>query len=391
MVIAAAPLIRFDLPSSACHRGDDGECVAQSVYVLPENRRWLPGVFTAADSIMTLFERLVAPFPYEKLAHLQSSTRFGGMENASAIFYNGKLFPTRTLTDATVAHEMAHQWFGDAVTEREWAHLWLSEGFADYFAALWAREAHGERGFREELAKLRAKVIADTVVAARPVIDTAQTNHMALLNTNSYDKGAFVLAMLHHELGDSAFFRGIRSYYAEHRHGTALSDDLRRELEQQREDDERHVDRPVLESNGEDAGHGDGDADDHHDRAQRGREARAHERGARPSRTASSAAFVRSFTWSFRKMLATWFLTVCSLMERRRPISRFDSPVARSLRISSSRAVRPASCSRRFSSARSRSNSRSTRPAISPDSIGSPAAARSTVSRISSGDAFLSR
>jgi aminopeptidase N len=232
MVIAVAPLIRFDLPSSMCHRGEDGECVQQSVYVLPENRGWLPGVFGAADHIMSLFERLVAPFPYEKLAHLQSSTRFGGMENASAIFYNGKVFPTRTLTDATVAHEMAHQWFGDAVTEREWAHLWLSEGFADYFAALWAREARGEKAYREELEKLRTKVIGDSVVAARPVIDTAQTDYMALLNTNSYDKGAFVLAMLHRELGDSAFFRGIRSYYAAHRHGTALSDDLRRALEQ---------------------------------------------------------------------------------------------------------------------------------------------------------------
>ena len=232
MVIAVAPLSRFDLPSSVCHRGEDGECVQQSVYVLPENRRWLPGVFGVADRIMSLFERLVAPFPYEKLAHLQSSTRFGGMENASAIFYTGNLFPTRTLSDATIAHEMAHQWFGDAVTEREWAHLWLSEGFADYFAALWAREARGERGYQEELAKLRSKVIGDTIVAARPVIDTAQMDYMALLNTNSYDKGAFVLSMLHRELGDSAFFRGIRSYYVAHRHGTALTDDFRRALEQ---------------------------------------------------------------------------------------------------------------------------------------------------------------
>ena len=107
-------------------------------------RRWLPGIFTATDGIMALYERLVAPFPYEKLAHLQSSTRFGGMENASAIFYDGKLFPAEKVTDGLLAHEMAHQWFGDAVTEREWAHLWLSEGFADYFGALWAREARGE-------------------------------------------------------------------------------------------------------------------------------------------------------------------------------------------------------------------------------------------------------
>ena len=73
--------------------------------------------------------------------------------------------------------------------------------------------------------------LADPVVAARPVIDTAQTQYLALLNTNSYQKGGYVLYMLHRQLGDSAFFRGLRSYYATYRHGNAVSDDLRHELE----------------------------------------------------------------------------------------------------------------------------------------------------------------
>ena len=232
MVIGAGPMIRFDLRSTACHRGEDGECVQQSVYVMPENRRWLPGVFTATDSIMALYERLVAPFPYEKLAHVQSSTRFGGMENATAIFYDGRLFPDERVTDDLLAHEMAHQWFGDAVTEREWAHLWLSEGFADYFAALWDRHARGDSAFRSTLENFRTKILADSTVATRPVIDTTQRDYMSLLNANSYDKGAFVLSMLHRQLGDSAFFRGVRSYYLAHRHGNAVSDDLRLALEQ---------------------------------------------------------------------------------------------------------------------------------------------------------------
>jgi aminopeptidase N len=231
MVIAAGPMVRYDLRATTCHRGENGECVQQSVYVMPENRHWLPGVFTATDSIMALYERLVAPFPYEKLAHLQSSTRFGGMENASAIFYDGKLFPDEKVTDDLLAHEMAHQWFGDAVTEREWAHLWLSEGFADYFATLWDRQARGDTTFRAALETFRMKILTDSTVATRPVIDTAQRDYMSLLNTNSYEKGAFVLSMLHHQLGDSAFFRGVRSYYLAHRHGNAVSDDLRVALE----------------------------------------------------------------------------------------------------------------------------------------------------------------
>ena len=231
MVIAAGPLEQFDLREPDCHYGDEGQCVRQSVYVLPEVKGWLPGPFSAAGPIVSLFERLVGPFPYEKLAHLQSSTRFGGMENASAIFYDDKLFASRTLTDGIIAHETAHQWFGDAVTEREWSHLWLSEGFATYFAALWTQFVRGDAAYRAEMATIRTEILADTVVAERPVLDTAQANYLALLNANSYQKGGYILYMLHQQLGDSAFFGGLRTYYAMYRHGTALSDDLRRELE----------------------------------------------------------------------------------------------------------------------------------------------------------------
>jgi aminopeptidase N len=231
MVIAAGRLQEVPIADPECHPGDQGQCVVQTVYVNPELADWATGAFSMAPRIMSLFERLIGPFPYEKLAHLQSSTRFGGMENASAIFYDDKLFTTHTLRDGIIAHETAHQWFGDAVTEREWGHLWLSEGFATYFAALWTRSDHGEDAYRAEMAKIRERILADRVVAERPVLDTAQTDYLSLLNANSYQKGGYILYMLHQQLGDSAFFGGLRSYYATYRHGTALTDDLRRELE----------------------------------------------------------------------------------------------------------------------------------------------------------------
>ena len=231
MVIGAGTLQEYIIPDTACHANDRRQCVVQSVYASPELGDWVPRAFSMAPRIMALFERLVGPFPYEKLAHLQSSTRFGGMENASAIFYDDKLFTSRTLGEGIIAHETAHQWFGDAVTEREWGHLWLSEGFATYFAALWTREAHGDRAYRNEMATIRARILADRDVARRPVLDTAERNYLSLLNTNSYQKGGYILYMLHQELGDSAFFGGLRAYYADYRHGTALTDDLRRALE----------------------------------------------------------------------------------------------------------------------------------------------------------------
>jgi len=190
-----------------------------------------PGEFARAADIVEYFGRLVGPFPYEKLSHLQSSTRFGGMENASAIFYDDKIFRRKGADAGLIAHETAHQWFGDAVTEREWGHLWLSEGFATYFSALYLGHAFGDSALVGHLRRDREGLVKSANVASRPVIDTLQTNLMALLNDNSYQKGGWVLHMLRQEVGDSAFFGGIRDYWAAHKHATALTDDLRAAVE----------------------------------------------------------------------------------------------------------------------------------------------------------------
>jgi aminopeptidase N len=232
MVIAAAPLEQFDLGETDCGLAELQRCVPQSVYTAPEQRGFLPGPFARAGEIVQLFSNLVGPFPYEKLSHLQSSTRFGGMENASAIFYADGGFRRRSMTDEVVAHETAHQWFGDAVTERDWPHLWLSEGFATYFAALWTRAARGDIAFRMQMAEIRDAVLTDTTsVTKRSVIDTVETDLLALLNRNSYQKGGFVLQMLRGQVGDRAFFDAVRGYYLKHRHATAVTDDLRAEME----------------------------------------------------------------------------------------------------------------------------------------------------------------
>ncbi len=231
MVIAAAPLAYIDLGRSACGLSEFGGCVRQSVYVEPEVVARLPGPFARAGEIVDFFATLVAPFPYERLAHVQSLTRFGGMENATAIFYAGESVRNGSLSERTVAHETAHQWFGDAVTEERFADLWLSEGFATYWAALWVQHAYGDSAFRAAMAAERLEIVRSPVTAERPIRDTLETEYLKLLNTNSYQKGAWVLHMLRGLLGDSAFFRGVRSYYVAHRHGTARTEDLRAALE----------------------------------------------------------------------------------------------------------------------------------------------------------------
>jgi aminopeptidase N len=173
------------------------------------------------------FAKVVAPFPYEELRHVETSTIFGGMENSTVIFYDENQYRSRKLDEGTVAHETAHQWFGDAATEADWHHLWLSEGFATYFAALWNGFAYGDSALQATMAAGRATVL-ESPDTERPILDPAATDLLGLLNSNNYPKGAWVLHSLRGLIGDSAFFRGIRTYYREHQHGTALSSDFAR-------------------------------------------------------------------------------------------------------------------------------------------------------------------
>ena len=100
--------------------------------------------------------------------------------------------------------------------------------------------------FRVQMDRVRSTVLADTIaVTKRPVIDTIETDLLSLLNRNSYEKGGFFLHMLRSRVGERAFFDAIRNYYAKHRHATALTDDLRAEMEATSKQNLRVVFRPV--------------------------------------------------------------------------------------------------------------------------------------------------
>jgi aminopeptidase N len=151
------------------------------------------------------------------------------MENSTVIFYDEGDYRTRSFGEGLVAHETAHQWFGDAATEADWHHLWLSEGFATYAAALWAGHAIGDTAFQTAMQGAKAAVLRSPA-SEKPIIDSTATDLLGLLNSNNYPKGSWVLHSLRGLIGDSAFFQGVRRYYREHTHGTALSADFARAM-----------------------------------------------------------------------------------------------------------------------------------------------------------------
>ena len=212
-------------------------------YVPYSDRDYAPKGFSSADEALAMFSETVGPYPYEQLALIIGATRFGGMENSSAIVFTSNLFkpnPDAKMSRAfgipqnlqnLVAHEIAHQWFGDSVTESTWADLWLSEGFATYFAGLFVEKYEGEEAFQLYMRGASETALAYEKKNRIPIHDVDTEDLSELLNGNNYQKGAWVLHMLRSRLGNEAFFRGIRNYYQAHKNSTASTEDLRKALE----------------------------------------------------------------------------------------------------------------------------------------------------------------
>ena len=183
---------------------------------------------------LAFYSQFVGPYSYEKLANVQSNSVSGGMESASAIFYSaGSVSGTRSLRWRNVViHEIAHQWFGNAVTERDWNDVWLSEGFATYFTLLFIEHAYGRDEFTDGLRSSRRTVL--DFYAKTPDYRVVHENlsDMSQVTTGmTYQKGSWTLHMLRQLMGDDKFWIGIRDYYARFQNQSASTNDFRLAME----------------------------------------------------------------------------------------------------------------------------------------------------------------
>lgn len=208
----------------------DVNCIPVSSWVFPENRNQGFYDYSPAKEVLAWHISYIGPYAYKKLANVQSKTIFGGMENASAIFYyEGSVSGSRT-DEELQSHEIVHQWFGNMATEKSFAHLWLSEGFATYLTHVYMEAHYGTDKLEQEMNADRAAVLEFVKNSKRPVVDTTH-DYMKLLNANSYQKGSWVLHMLRRQLGDSVFHKSIRDYYATYSGKNADTKDLQKIFE----------------------------------------------------------------------------------------------------------------------------------------------------------------
>ena len=184
--------------------------------------------------VLQFYSDYIGPYAYEKLANIETQSVGGGMETSSAIFYDEKLVNGQQSVRLrnVVIHEIAHQWFGNAVTETTWDDAWLSEGFATFFTLLFIENAYGHEEFlsgikaaRKTVYDLSKKDSTFAIVANRSAEAGPVTSGI------TYQKGAWLLHMLRERMGNDAFRKGIQAYYKKYFNANTSTADFIAEME----------------------------------------------------------------------------------------------------------------------------------------------------------------
>lgn len=192
------------------YESEDGTSVPATFWVLPENveeaRRHLPGFLEH----VRFLEQTLGPYPFRADKYGIAHTPFLGMEHQTIIAYGNEFGNTSSFGydqgfDALHFHEVAHEWFGNLVTNRDWKDFWLHEGFASYLEALYAEHLNGESGYRAVLAQMRRQIRGGVPIARRE-----PTSAQQMYSADIYMKGAWTLHTLRYLIGDSAFRNALR-------------------------------------------------------------------------------------------------------------------------------------------------------------------------------------
>ena len=210
-------------------------------YVVPRgDESKIDSTFSRTKDMITLFsEKLDVKYPWAQYA--QSSVNDfieGGMENTSAttLTTRGLVHPQlaaeeREGSDSLDSHELAHQWFGDLVTCRDWANIWLNEGFATYFEHYWAEQHYGADDAAYEYWRDQNNWFRQKRLYPVPIVQRNFTDSIEYAG-NVYTKGGWVLKMLRSKLGDQDFFRGLHYYLETNKNQNVVTADLEKAIDQ---------------------------------------------------------------------------------------------------------------------------------------------------------------
>ena len=208
-------------------------------YVRKDRRDDAPLLMGKTPKMIQFFEEFTGvDYPYDKYAQTVVEIYMGAMEHTTCTTHSFALLPDqRAALDMelvpVVAHELAHQWFGDLVTCRDWSNAWLNEGFATYFELMWSEHDLGKDEFKLLLLQDKLGYLAEDSVYRRPIVYYVYHNQgFELFDRHLYNKGGWVLHMLRHQLGEQNFRRGLKTYLETYRTKQVVTADLVRTLEE---------------------------------------------------------------------------------------------------------------------------------------------------------------
>ncbi|HEX2013682.1 MAG TPA: M1 family metallopeptidase, partial [Nitrososphaera sp.] len=208
-------------------------------YVPPERKQDAPRSFERTAEMLKFFEGyLGTKYPYEKYAQVAvQDFVYGGMENSSCTTLtmdtlHDKKAHVDFTSDHLVSHELAHQWFGNYVTCRDWQHIWLNESFATYCEALYWEASRGIDEFQYYMMLIADDYFEEAGARyTRPIVTKVYKHPDDLFDRHTYEKGCCVLHMMRHQVGDRYFRRSLRTYLQRHANGNAETDELRKVIE----------------------------------------------------------------------------------------------------------------------------------------------------------------
>jgi aminopeptidase N len=209
-------------------------------YYVPHDRKQdAARSFERTPEMVKFFEDyLGTKYPYEKYSQVAvQDFVYGGMENSSCTTLtldtlHDKKAHVDFTSDYLVSHELAHQWFGDLVTCRDWQHIWLNEGFATYCESLYWEASRGADEFHYYVMQTADDYFEEAGARyMRSIVTKVYKHPDDLFDRHTYEKGGCVLHMLRHHVGDKYFRRAIKTYLARFANSTAETDDLRKVFE----------------------------------------------------------------------------------------------------------------------------------------------------------------
>ena len=186
-------------------------------------------------------QKIGVPYPWSKYATVAiHDFIFGGMENTSSttmtdtLLHDERAHPDFVeAADSITAHELAHQWFGDLLTCREWSHGWLNESFATYFDCLFVEHHRGWDAFRYAVTQNGGLYLSeDASDYRRPLVQHVYTEPIDIFDRHLYERGSVVLDMLRTRLGDELWWKAMNHYVEKHRESEVLTPDLQRAIEE---------------------------------------------------------------------------------------------------------------------------------------------------------------